>query len=101
MMVGMQAADDGKFGAIVEGKDGAVAQIVGADGAMSTYSLEERSTFAKIINLILKDDEDCQDRIPINTEDDSLFHVFDNGLLACKLLLQIDPECLDARALNR
>lgn len=54
---------------------------------LSTYSLEERSTFAKIINLILKDDEDCKDRLPMNPEDESLFHSFDNGILMCKLLL--------------
>jgi hypothetical protein len=101
MMVGMQATDDGKFGQIVEGKGGAVAQIIGADGSMSSYSIEERTTFAKIINLILKDDEDCKDRIPMNTEDDSLFHVFDNGIMACKLLLHVDEGCLDPRALNR
>jgi len=101
MMVGMQATDDGKFGQIVEGKGGAVAQIIGADGSMSSYSIEERTTFAKIINLILKDDEDCKDRIPMNTEDDSLFHVFDNGIMACKLLLHVDENCLDSRALNR
>lgn len=37
----------------------------------------------------------------MNTEDDSLFHVFDNGILLCKLLLQIDSGCIDERALNR
>jgi hypothetical protein len=101
MTVGMQATDDGKFGHIVEGKGGAVAQTIGADGSMSSYSIEERTTFAKIINLILKDDEDCKDRIPMNTEYDSLFYVFDNGIMACKLLLHVDEGCLDPRALNR
>ena len=58
-------------------------------------------TFGKIINLLLKDDEDCKDRLPMNTEDDSLFHVFDNGILLNKLLLKIDEGCIDPRALNR
>jgi hypothetical protein len=74
---------------------------VGADGSLSTYSLEERATFARVINEILKEDTDVQDRLPMNTEDDSLFHVFDNGIMMCKLLLECDPECLDARALNK
>jgi hypothetical protein len=54
-----------------------------------------------MINLILENDEDCTERLPMNCEDDSLFHVFDNGILLCKLLLQIDSECLDPRAINR
>lgn len=37
----------------------------------------------------------------MNTEDDTFFHVFDNGILLCKLLLNIDENCIDVRALNR
>ena len=101
MMAGMKAVDDGKFGTIVEGKGGAVAQVVGKDGSLSTYSLEERSTFGRVINDILKEDPDCADRLPMNIEDDTLFHVFDNGIIMCKLLLAVDKDCLDVRALNR
>lgn len=54
-----------------------------------------------MINLLLKDDEDSKDRLPLNTEDDSLFHVFDNGILLCKLCMQIDEACIDDRAINR
>lgn len=39
--------------------------------------------------------------MPINTEDDSLFHVFGNGIAACKLMLQIDSNCIDERAINK
>ena len=101
MMVSMKGTDDGKFGTIIEGKDGAKAQITGEHGGTHTYSIEERTTFAKLINLLLKDDEDSKDRLPMNTADESLFHVFDNGILLCKLLLKIDPECIDERALNK
>jgi plastin-1 len=97
MMVAMKGSDDGKFGTIVDGK----AQITGEHGGTHTYSIEERTTFAKMINLILKDDADCKDRLPMNVNDESLFHVFDNGILLCKLLLTIDSGCLDERALNR
>jgi hypothetical protein len=54
-----------------------------------------------MVNQILEKDEDCQDRIPMNSEDDTLFHVFDNGILLCKLLLHIDENCIDLRALNK
>ena len=66
-----------------------------------TYAIEERATFAKMINNILQKDEDVQDKIPMNFEDDTLFHIFDNGLALCKLVMAINPDCLDTRALNR
>jgi hypothetical protein len=37
----------------------------------------------------------------MNADDDSLFHVFDNGVLLCKLLLQIDSNIIDTRTINR
>ena len=86
MMVSMKGTDDGKFGTIIESKDGAaMAQITGEHGGTHTYSIEEKITFGKMINILLKDDEDSKDRLPVNTEDDSLFHVFDNGILLCNL----------------
>lgn len=42
-----------------------------------------------------------KDRLPMNTEDESLFHVFDNGIALCKLLMIIDPNCIDDRAINK
>lgn len=94
--------DPSRFGTIIEGKHGAIAQIQSKHGATHAYSLEEVSTFARIINHLLKDDPDCQDRLPMNAEDsESLFHAMDNGILLCKVCLLIDPDCLDARALNR
>jgi hypothetical protein len=54
-----------------------------------------------MVNHILEHDEDCKERLPMNPEDDSLFHVFDNGVLLCKLLLHIDSECIDTRAINK
>ena len=67
-----------------------------AEGGL--YDIEERSTFAKVVNLLLKDDESCKDSIPINSEDHSLFHAFGKGDLLCKLLQQIDPTIIDDRA---
>lgn len=100
MQVKMMAKADDRFGKIVEGKEG-IMQMEGQDGASRTYSIEERSTFAKMINENLKDDEDCQELLPMEVNDDSLFHVFDNGIMLCKLMMAIDNECLDSRAINR
>merc|ERR1711935_360066 len=101
MMVGMKEKSGDKFGNIVEGKFGAVAEIENVHGGKHSYSIEERTTFAKMINNVLKEDEDCKDKIPMNFEDDTLFHIFDNGLALCKLVMAINPDCLDSRALNR
>lgn len=62
---------------------------------------EERATYAKIVNHILAGDEDCQDRIPMNTLDESLFYVFDDGIVLCKLIMAIDPTVIDSKKINR
>jgi len=36
----------------------------------------------------------------MNAEDDSLFHVFDNGVLVNKLMLQVDENCILSSAIN-
>jgi len=99
MMINMKSSDDGKFGALVETAAGAVAQVQG-DNATHSYSIEERTSFANLINHELAHDEDLKDRLPMNTENEDLFHVFDDGILMAKLLLQIDRECIDERAIN-
>ena len=101
MQIKLKGADSAKFGTVVETKSGAVAQVAGAHDGIHSYAIEEKVTFAKMINNILKDDEDCKDRLPMNADDDSLFHVFDNGVLLCKLLLQIDQNIIDTRTINR
>ena len=75
-------------------------QTTNIHGGTHTYAIEERTTFAKMINNILKDDEICADRIPMKVDDDSLFHIFDNGVLLCKLLNYIDENAVDFRAVN-
>jgi hypothetical protein len=97
MMIGMKETSPDKFGMINEkGK----AVIENEHHATHTYSIEERHTFASVINVLIKDDEDLADRLPMNPEDDSLFHVFDNGILLNKLMLKLDDECIDKRAIN-
>jgi len=36
----------------------------------------------------------------MNPENDDLFHTFDNGVLMCKILASLDPDCIDIRAIN-
>jgi hypothetical protein len=97
MMGKLEGQDSSKFGTVI----GSTAKIEGAHGGTHTYSIEERGTFARLINHFWKDDEDLKDRLPMNTEDETLFHVFDNGVLMCKILMTLDPDCIDDRAINK
>lgn len=98
MMIGMKTTQADKFGKIL---DGGKAVLEDEDNhAIHQYSVEERHTFASVINVVIKDDEHLADRLPMNPEDDSLFHVFDNGILVNKLMLKLDENCIDARAIN-
>ena len=102
MMIKMKGGDDGRFGAIVESKDGkARAVIETAGGGKHAYSIEERTTFAKVINHLCGEDKDLAEIMPINVEDDSLFHSFTNGILLCKVVQQINEEAIDDRAMNK
>ena len=99
MMNAFKGKDPSKFGVIsASGK----ASVVSKHGGVHQYSVEECTTFAKLINFLLKDDEDAKCRVPINVEDtEDIFHAFDNGIIMCKLLLIIDPDCIDGRAINK
>jgi len=70
------------------------------EGGKHTYSVEEVYTFASMVNNVLEKDEDCQDHLPIKTDGDDLFHVFSDGIVLCKLVMAIDPDCIDRRAIN-
>jgi hypothetical protein len=99
MMNKFKGKDSAKFGVIsASGK----ASVVSKHGGMHQYSVEEVATFAKLVNYLLKDDEDAKCRVPVNVEDtEDIFHCFDNGIVMCKLLMIIDPDCIDGRAINR
>ena len=102
MMIKMKGTDDGRFGAIVESKDGkAMAVMTTEGGGTHAYSIEERSTFGKLINKLCGEDEDLKEFLPMNTEDDTLFHSFTNGILLCKLIQKIDKDAIDDRAINK
>lgn len=53
-----------------------------------------------MINVVLKEDADLGDYLPIATDGDSLFHAFDNGVLLCKLVAAIDQEAIDLRVVK-
>jgi hypothetical protein len=62
--------------------------------------IEERICFAKIINELLSSDEDVKDIIPINPENDDLFHSMEDGIIMCKLINESAENTIDFRAVN-
>ena len=101
MMVGLKATDTSSYGTIKELKGEKINQLVNIHGGQHFYALEEVATFAKIFNHVLKDDPDCEGRIPIDPDDTSLFYAVDNGVLLCKMLRAIDPDCIMDSAINK
>ena len=49
---------------------------------------------------MLKKDETVKDKIPMNPENDDLFHVMEDGLILCKLINSIQEGTIDFRAVN-
>jgi len=92
---------EGKSAEVFEGARGAAAQVKGHLGSHHTYLLEEVRTFTRLINFTLKDDEDVKDRIPMNPDEDDVFHVLEDGVVLCKLINAAVPDTIDMRVVNK
>jgi len=101
MMIKQKGSNPNAFGSISTNASGtAVAKIENEHGGKHEYSPGQVATFSKLINVILKGDEDLGDYLPIATDGDSLFHAFDNGVLLCKIVHVIDPDSIDLRVIK-
>lgn len=87
----------GNFGSLMGDKN----VMENKEGGKHTFSVEEVYTFASMINNVLEGDADCGDQLPIKPEGDDMFHVLSDGIVLCKLVMAIDPDCIDARAINK
>lgn len=76
-------------------------QSVGESGFTHSYLVEERICFAKLLNEFLKEDEDCKEFLPINPENDDLFHCMETGVALSKLVNLAVENTIDMRAVNR
>jgi Calponin homology (CH) domain len=63
--------------------------------------VEEKICFAKLINVILTGDEEVKDYIPINPENDDVFHALEDGIILSKVINAGAANTIDLRALNR
>lgn len=79
-----------------------VHQVGGAtDSSTHSFSDEEKVAFTDYINAALKKDKDIGSRLPIPTNDQSLFSSVKDGLILCKLINDAVPDTIDERALNK
>ena len=78
-------------------------KLVGAgqdEGDFSPFMMAEISTFARMINQILKDEPALQDRLPIDPTNDDLFDTVSDGIVLAYLLNAIDPTLIDLKLLS-
>lgn len=69
-------------------------------GGTHSYMTEERVCFTKLINHVLKEDQDVAQLVPINPDNDDLFHALEDGLVLIKLLNAAAENTIDMRAVN-
>ena len=49
---------------------------------------------------MLRDDDDVKEIIPLNPENDDMFHALEDGIALCKLINQAAESTIDMRAVN-
>ena len=64
------------------------------------YLREEVSVIARTINRVCKDDQLIVDRLPINPDNDDLFHACSDGMVLIHILNHIDKDNIDMRTVN-
>jgi hypothetical protein len=99
MMVQFKGSEGAKFGELKENAMGKVMMQETEGGGKHFYTLEEIQTYASLINLFLKGDEELADCIPMKTDNEDIFHVLDDGAVMCKLLRVLDPDCILEKAI--
>lgn len=75
--------------------------ITSASGAKVSYLREEVSMIARAITNTCKDDTLVQERLPIDPENDDLFHACSDGMVLVHLMKHIDEDSIDMRTVNK
>ncbi|XP_012580474.1 PREDICTED: plastin-1 isoform X1 [Condylura cristata] len=93
------------FRKIINKKEGITAiggtSSISSEGTQHSYSEEEKVAFVNWINKALKEDPDCQHRLPMNPNDGSLFKCLADGIILCKMINLSEPDTIDERAINK
>jgi plastin-1 len=75
--------------------------IEGKSGAKISYQREEVSMIARTITNTCKDDSLVTERLPINPDNDDLFHALADGMVLIHLLNHIEEDAIDMRTVNK
>ena len=81
----------------IKGRGSATTMLGLCAGSQSIYLQEEVSTFARMINKTLKDEQALSDRLPMDPDGDDLFDACSDGLVLIYLLNIIDPSMINMR----
>ena len=87
--------------ALITSSGQAASQSTGVGGGHHTYLLEEVSMIARTINYSCKDDALLAERLPINPDNDDLFHACSDGMVLIHMLNHIQPDSIDMRTVNK
>lgn len=101
MFKALKVSNKDLFSQVLTTKAGEVSQQVSEHGFTHSYLVEERICFAKLANEFLNSDDDVKGIIPLNPENDDLFHAMENGFVLSKLCNIAVENTIDFRALNR
>ncbi|KAH9494756.1 phospholipid scramblase 1, partial [Bulinus truncatus] len=71
------------------------------EGTTHTVREAETVAFSQWINSNLKDDADCHQLLPVNSENNELFEKCKNGIILCKLINKSAPATIDERTINK
>ena len=87
------------FAKIVNSEGKNIYKIGQEGGSFSTFSEEEKSAFARVINCVLANDVHVKKSLPINPETMDLFLSLKDGIILCKLINLVEHK-IDERCIN-
>lgn len=98
----VKSSGQSNFGQALTTKSGAAAASVTTEsGGHHNYMLEEVSMIARTINRTCKNDQLLQERLPIDPENEDLFHACSDGMVLIHMLNHIDEDNIDMRTVNK
>ena len=101
MMQMVKSSGQQNFGAALTTKAGqAAAQVATESGGHHNYLREEVSMIARTINRECAEDALVQERLPINPDNEDLFHACSDGMVLIHLINHIEKDAIDMRTVN-
>ena len=101
MMQKFNSSDKVSNFAKIVNKEGKNIYKVGQEGSstFSTFSEEEKSAYAKVINTVLANDIHVKKSLPINPDTMDVFLSLKDGIILCKLINLVEQK-IDERVIN-